>query len=92
MHIKKLLGLIQAAASRVSKEKYIEVLMQTMKENLEIEFEKILEGTNDLSLTLSIIIVIGNVILNSFSNSAELVGNRLFLTIRYKWPWIFTRS
>jgi hypothetical protein len=65
---------------KITNDKYIEVLIQTLKETLEIEFEKVLEGTSDLSLTYTVLLVIGTLILNSFLNTSELVSVPLSLS------------
>lgn len=62
-----------AAGANITKQKYIEVLIKTLPEILEAEFQGIIQGKNDLQLTFACVTAIGNIVLHSFSNTFELV-------------------
>ena len=65
--------LIQKAAKNISQEENLTILVQNAQNSLETDFQGLIDGTQSLDTIYSKIILLGNLLLYTHSQTAEIV-------------------
>jgi len=84
--MKKLVFLVQKSARNITNEQNITIIIENIKNDLETDFQSLQQGKNSIDMIYANIILMGNLLLFTFSHTSELVllspGIDLFM-IRY---------
>lgn len=81
--MKKLVVLIQKSARNISNEDSLVVLIGNIKSDLEFDFQNLQKGNNTLDLIYANIILMGNLLLYTFSHTSELVFFSYFQSLLF---------
>jgi len=65
--------LVQKSARNISKEQNMTVIIENIKNDLESDFQSLQQGKNSIDLIYANVILIGNLLLYTFSHTSELV-------------------
>lgn len=71
--VKKLAFLIQKSARNITNEQNMTVIIENIRNDLESDFQSLQKGKNNIDLIYANIILIGNLLLYTFSHTSELV-------------------